>query len=168
MIKKRLIALLFLVFGLGWIAHLLTSQFAGAAIQTPMNVVESIFPAKEQASPYDWIKQDQIHISDDNVSIDIQNPQWAIFTNTNSMDPVIDETSHAIEIIPQTKEDVHVGDIVSYELEGFEGILIHRIVEIGEDKDGWYALAKGDNNTIIDPDKIRFNQVQRILVAIIY
>ena len=43
------------------------------------------------------------------------NPEWSVFTDTNSMDPVIDSTSNAIEIIPKQAEDIHVGDIVAYQ-----------------------------------------------------
>lgn len=168
MISKNLILLIFIVFGLGWISHLMYSQFSDQNKESPLGLVEDVlFPGKEQASPHDWIKQNQIHVSEDNISIDIKNPQWAIFTNTNSMDPVIDETSHAIEIIPEIKEDIHVGDIVSYTSPKFDGVIIHRVIELGNDGD-WYALTKGDNNTVVDPEKVRFEQIERVLVAIIY
>lgn len=127
-----------------------------------------IFNNKELISPFDWIREDQIHIYPDKVVIDLQNPQWATFTNTNSMDPVIDSGAHAIEIVPKSPDDIHIGDIISYESEYVDGVIIHRVVDIGEDADGWYGRTKGDNNQLEDPGKIRFNQIKRILVAIIY
>lgn len=122
----------------------------------------------ELASPFDRVRDDQVLVYDDYVILDIQNTEWAIFTDTNSMDPVIDQGAAAIEIIPLSADELHVGDIVSYKSEFAEGIIIHRVVEIGEDDDGWYARFKGDNNANIDPGKVRFDQVQRIVIAIIY
>lgn len=127
---------------------------------------DGVLKAKERISPFDWIKQEDINLYQDGVSFNIDNPQWAIFADTNSMDPVFDSTSHAIEIIPKSAEDVHVGDIASYNTDN--GTIIHRVIETGYDSEGWYAMFKGDNNPIKDPDKVRFNDIRRIVVAIIY
>lgn len=122
----------------------------------------------ERSSPYDWIKENQIKVYRDRVVIDIDNPQWATFTDTNSMDPIIDIGTNAIEIIPEKEEDIHIGDIVSYNSKYAEGTIIHRVVDISEDEDGWYAVMKGDNNTKEDPGKIRFEQIRRIVIGVIY
>ncbi|MEM4397868.1 MAG: hypothetical protein QW757_04570 [Candidatus Woesearchaeota archaeon] len=84
------------------------------------------------------------------------------------MDPVIDVGANAIQVIPKTEADIHVGDIISYVSDYADGIIIHRVIEIGYDEKGWYAIAKGDNNQRNDPGKIRFNQIKRVVVAIIY
>ncbi len=123
---------------------------------------------KDKISPYDWIKTDDILVYDNYVLIKIKDPEWAIFTDTNSMDPVLDSTSNAIEIIPGSEKDVHLGDIVAYKSRYHEGTITHRVVEIGEDSAGWYIRLKGDNNPDIDPGKVRFNQVERIVVGILY
>lgn len=162
---KRLILLTFIVFGLGWLSHLLYSQFSQNSSELPF--AGSLLAATERPSPHDWVKEDQITVANDNISIDILNPQWAVFTNTNSMDPIIDETSHAIQVIPQKEEDIHIGDIISFSSDEADGIVIHRVIDIGNDGQ-WYALTKGDNNTMVDPEKIRFNKIERVLVAIIY
>jgi len=119
-------------------------------------------------SPYDRIKESQIKVYKDRVIIEIENAQWASFENTNSMDPVLDEEANAIQIIPESYNDVHIGDIISYESEYADGIFIHRVIIVGFDKDGWYCIAKGDNNPEPDPGKIRFSQIKKVLVAIIY
>ena len=134
----------------------------------PSFIDRYIFKNKELISPFDWIEQDQIHMYPDRVVIDLQNPQWAVFTDTNSMDPVFDAGAHAIEVVPKSPEQIHVGDIVSYKSEYADGTVIHRVVETGEDSEGWYCRLKGDNNPFEDPGKVRFSQVQRVLVAIIY
>ena len=64
--------------------------------------------------------------------------------------------------------EISVGDIVSYNSEYASGTIIHRVIEISEDEAGWFCRVKGDNNKDTDPGKIRFSQIQRIVVAIIY
>lgn len=128
----------------------------------------SLSIAPEIGSPYDWINESQIHVFDDKVVIDVKDAVWAKFTDTNSMDPVIDYGTNALQIIPLTEDDIHLGDIVSYESEYVEGVTIHRVIEIGEDDEGRYFILKGDNNPEEDPGKIRFSQVKRVLVGIVY
>jgi len=122
----------------------------------------------ERVSPFDHITEDQIHVFQDRIIIDLQNAEWATFTDTNSMDPVIDLGANAIEIRPSSPEQIHIGDIISYRSKYSEGVIIHRVVETGEDEDGWYARMKGDNNNLMDPGKVRFDQIERLVVAIIY
>ncbi|OYT32432.1 hypothetical protein DRJ22_04315 [Candidatus Woesearchaeota archaeon] len=122
---------------------------------------------KERISPYNWINEDNIELRQDGVFIHIDNPKWAVIADTNSMDPVIDENTHVIQIVPKSVSDIHVGDIISYASEyGFT--IIHRVISTGRDEQGWYAVAKGDNNDHIDPWKIRFKDIKKVLVAIIY
>ena len=33
---------------------------------------------------------------------------------------------------------------------------------------GWYCIMKGDNNPEPDPGRVRFSQLRRVVVAIIY
>ena len=134
------------------------------------NSLTSFFSEKspEKASPADRISQGSIHVLNDKVIIDIENPEWAKFTDTNSMDPVFDNEANAIEIVPKTPNEIQVGDIISYQAENQEFNIIHRVVEKGEDEEGDYFIVKGDNNNSRDPGKIRFGQIKRVVVAIIY
>ena len=178
MANKILILLLGIMFVFGWFCN---SAYSDVLSQISLNgnadvqvagsdsfIDRYFFNNKELNSPSDWIKQNQIHLYEDKVVIDLENPQWAVFTDTNSMDPVIDDGSHAIELIPQSSEQIKVGDIVSYKSEYADGTIIHRVIEVGEDEEGWYCRMKGDNNAFEDPGKIRFDQIRRVLVAIIY
>ena len=84
------------------------------------------------------------------------------------MDPVFDIGANTIQIVPKSEKDVHVGDIVSYRSRYSKGIIIHRVHDIDYDKKGWYMIAKGDNNFLKDPGKIRFDQIKSLTIAIIY
>ena len=119
-------------------------------------------------SPHSRINIDQISVYDNEVILKVNNAKWAFFTDTKSMEPVIDSKSKAIEIIPKYEQEIHVGDIISYQPEYNAGLVTHRVKETGYDSLGWYAILQGDNNENVDPGKVRFNQVKRILVAIIY
>ena len=123
-------------------------------------------PVLEVQGPYDRIQENQVELQADQVVLRIPNAQFAGFTNTNSMDPLLDSDSNALEIVPQSEEEVHVGDIVSYRYK--DDTFIHRIVGKGKDADGAYYIMKGDNIDNPDPVKVRFSQIQRVLVAILY
>lgn len=122
----------------------------------------------EKLSPYDHIKKEQIHVYDDKVVIDIKRARWVEFEDTNSMDPLLDVGANAIQIIPESEEDIHLGDIVVYDSDFYGGSVIHRVVNINEDEKGKYFILKGDNNPVRDPENVRFGQIKRVLVGIIY
>jgi hypothetical protein len=186
MIKK--ILLLICVFLLGVIAtniysHVASAQQDTQGLQVPDNNDVGGYEYKtdnalsramlhetgnEVASPSDWIPEDFILVTNEKVVLNIQGAEWASFTDTNSMDPVIDAGANAIEVIPESPEDIQVGDIVAYESEYAEGTIIHRVVYKAQDEKGPYFVLKGDNNPINDPGKIRFEQIKRVVVAIIY
>ncbi len=163
MINKKQTVSVLLAFMLGLILNDAYSELS--SLERPLSLFQE---GVEKDSPYDWIKEDQINVYNDRVIINIKDAEWASFTDTNSMDPVLDETANAIQIIPKSSDDIHVGDIISYDSEYADGTIIHRVIKISSDEEGWYCIAKGDNNQGPDPGKIRFKQIKRVLVAIVY
>lgn len=133
---------------------------------TDLQIPGNILGGKELTSPGDWVKEDQISVYPNKIVLDVPGASWASFTNTNSMDPFLDETANAIEMKPSNPEEIKVGDIISYKT--VYGVLIHRVIEIGNDDKGVYYIVKGDNNRLTDPFKVRFEDVQGVVVAIIY
>ncbi len=165
-IAKRALFLAFLcVFIAGWLSSTTYSNISGLQFETPFSFK---FVAPEMESPYNHIKEDQIHVYSDRIEIDLQDAMWARFTNTNSMDPIFDSEANTIEIKPEKKSDIHIGDVISYSPRGSDSLIVHRVVQISVDGDGWYAIVKGDNIANPDPDKVRFEQINGVLVAIIY
>lgn len=124
------------------------------------------FAAPERSSPGDWVKEEQIHVYGDKVVLDIKGARWARFSDTNSMDPVFDKESNTIEIVPETEEDIRVGDIISFK-DGNK-VIIHRVAEKGYDEKGIYFFTKGDNNKEKDKNKVRFSDVKGVVVGVIY
>ena len=171
---KKIILTVIIAFLLGWFSSSIYSfHFEGIDYKNEnMQKTEAkdynLLKKTDKPSPSNKIEKGQIFVFNDEVIIKIDAPQWAIFTNTKSMDPVIDSTAKAIEVIPKSQEDIKIGDIVAYNSEYSDGIIVHRVIDIGYDSNGWYAILKGDNNSYIDPGKIRFEQIKRVVVAIIY
>ncbi len=58
--------------------------------------------------------------------------------------------------------------IIAYNVNNDELAFVHRVVEIGNDANGLYFVTKGDNFFKEDPDKVRFSQVEGIIVGILY
>ncbi len=122
----------------------------------------------ERASPADRIPERAIGVYHDRVVLDLANAQWATFTDTHSMEPVISAGANAIEIVPESEDEIQVGDIASYRSAYADGTIIHRVVYKGQDEDGTYFIFKGDNLATSDPGRVRFTQIERVVVAIVY
>lgn len=133
-----------------------------------MQQFNPIQTATPRASPKDRIPESAIAVWQDRVVLDLQDAQWATFTDTHSMEPVISAGANAIHIVPQDADTIQVGDICSYESDYADGTIIHRIIYKGQDEDGQYFIFKGDNLPASDPGRIRFDQIKRCVVAIIY
>lgn len=177
--ELRNILLFVLIFSLGVISASLVYEFGKITSEQPLNVlanpVETMvdtFDAAvsgrsvEKSSPADHIKENQIKVYNDRVELDINNAVWSKFTDTNSMDPFLDDGSNGIEIIPINESQIKIGDIISYQSN--DGVIVHRVIAIGNDEEGIYFIVKGDNNPVQDPNKVRFSQIKGILVGIIY
>jgi len=152
----------FLVIALLFVIAFSVTAIALNNYEQPLN----FWGGAEIESPSDWVSEDQIQVYEDYVVLQLTGATWAKFADTNSMDPFLDEGSNAIEIMPDSAEEIHVGDIISYRTN--DGIIIHRVIEVSEDNDGIYYIVQGDNNTFSDPGRVRFDDVVGVLVAIIY
>lgn len=135
---------------------------------TNRQIPASLFAASEKSSPHDWVKEEQIKVYPDKIVLEIPNALWAGFTDTNSMDPFLDAEANAIEIKPQNHDSIQVGDVIAYTSKYGVGTIVHRVVQKGQDAEGTYYLVRGDNTTISDPFKVRYDQVEGVVVAVIY
>jgi len=156
--KQAIILGLILVF-VGWFAH----DVYSTAYHQP-----AVFVSKELISPNDRIKDSQITVYNDKIVIKIDNANWAKYTDTNSMDGLLDVGTTGIEVEPKNELDLQIGDVVSYKADWADGLVCHRIIDIGYDSEGWYAIVKGDNVNFADPGKVRFEQVKYVLVGVLY
>ncbi len=135
--------------------------------QEKVVIQEKKLSGEEKPSPQDRIKDSDVHAYGEGVRIDIKNAKWRKYIDSNSMDPLIDEGTTTIELKPKNAKEIEAGDIIAYKMEGYDYALVHRVIEIGEDAGGIYFIAKGDNFWKEDP-KVRFSQVEGIVVGILY
>jgi len=124
--------------------------------------------SRELASPSDWVSEEEIKVYNNKVLIRFNNLSWAKVTDTNSMDPLIDEKTNVVEVMPKFPEDIHAGDIAAYRSAYTDEIILHRVINISSDSKGTYYTLKGDNLAKQDPEKVRFSQIQGVVVAVIY
>ena len=133
---------------------------------------------EEKLAPSDYINENQIFIGNKDegywtaskyyVLIPLnQEPFVSRFAGTGSMKPLFDENANAIEIIPESENEINAGDIISYEYNETD-IIVHRVMSTGHDDQGWFAITKGDNNPTNDGIKIRFSQVKGKMIMVIY
>ena len=159
MVKNFLIGLV--IFVLGALA---------ASLVLGTNGLTGTVVAIEQPSPADRVSEDDVRVLQDRVILEVEGVEWARFADSNSMDPLFDEGANALQIVPDVPEDIQVGDIITYYNEDVfgESYVIHRVVYVGEDEGGIYYVVKGDNNRVSDPGKVRFEQIDRVLIGILY
>jgi hypothetical protein len=125
-------------------------------------------PGTEKDSPSTRLTSSNISLRGSRLIIELgDSASLGSVSDTGSMDPV-DVGSNTIKIKPKSFSDIEVGDIITYRPNYSDTEIIHRVVKLGEDKDGLYVIAKGDNNPVSDPERIRFDQITGVLVAIIY
>jgi len=131
-------------------------------------VEEKKLYGEERESPADRIQDSDVNVFSNNVRIDIKNAKSRKFIDSNSMDPLIDEGTTTIEIKPKYASDIKVGDIIAYDVDGYDYAFVHRVIKIGKDKEGTYFITKGDNFYKEDPDKLRFSDIEGVVVGILY
>ena len=172
--NKYIFAVIILSVALGWLSHSIYLNYGNQntlKIPGQESVLTKVsnaltFSSAEVMSPGDHITEEDILVYENEVVLDIENAYWSSFTDTNSMDPILDVTANGIEIKPKSENDIHVGDMISYNT--VNGFVIHRVIEINTDSSGMYYTVKGDNNPYSDFVKVRFADVSGILVAVVY
>ena len=123
------------------------------------------FSTLELDPPSNHVDEENIIIMNDRIILKIPNVTLSNYKDTGSMGPFLNGDANGIRIVPSSEEDVDVGDIVSYRVGDF--LVVHRVVEKGNDDDGVYFIVQGDTNLISD-GKIRFSDIEYVTVGIIW
>lgn len=116
-------------------------------------------------APHDFISEDKIIVYPDKIVLEIENYTLSKYSFSNSMVPIFDAGANGVGIKPKSEDELHVGDIITFRQDN--NLIVHRIVEKGIDEEGWFFITKGDNNNIND-GKIRFSQIDSVLIALFY
>jgi signal peptidase I len=133
----------------------------------------------KKVASFDRISEKDIEIYPDKVIINISNVKLTKYADTNSMIPTLDSGHTGLKIDVKNESDIKIGDIISYESDenfcisenktscSITNLIVHRVIKIGEDKEGTYFVTKGDNNFMSD-GKIRYSQIRGVLIALIF
>ncbi len=121
----------------------------------------------ERISPNDWIKREDIGYNGEFLTIRLK-PNVKIFSiaDTNSMDGLLDIGHNVFATDNFDRSKLAVGNLVIYQI--YTTKIVHRIVEIREDKNGRIYRMRGDNNINIDPYYLRDLHIKWLVLGIIY
>lgn len=132
------------------------------------SLIQEKSPKQILFSPTDRIIEEQVKISRNSVTLDVEDVEKWYVVNTDSMIPVLDEGSTLLTIKPGTQDEIKIGDIIFYNDYVNNITIVHRVISIEKDVNGTYFVAKGDNNKAIDPTRVRFEDIEALLIGIIY
>ena len=164
---SKLIISIIIAFSLGWLASTTLAQ--APVVEQAQERISIFADAPDVPGPADVLLDNDVHVLPNKVEILQAGIIPAVFEDTNSMAPVLDTQTLALELTITDPSQVQVGDIVSYETPLAPGaFIVHRVVEIGTDDDGWYAVMKGDNLQTTDPGKVREDQLRRKVIGSLY
>lgn len=116
-------------------------------------------------APSNRISENQIKVENNRIIISVENASLSRYAATGSMKPVLDENSNGIRIIPESPEQIKIGDIVTFEQEN--DLIVHRVIENGEDEKGKWFITKGDNSEISD-GKIYFSDIKYVTIGVLW
>ena len=153
-----------LIFALGWLSNSVFSEIRYSGLQAPLDILNN----SERLSSCDHINVNQIQVYDDFAVINISGLSLAKYEDTNSMDPLLDSEANGLEIVPR-EEDLNIGDVVAYRSKKLDGLIVHRIVNESVDENGnKYYVLKGDNNSKPDLEPVYFDQIEYLLIGIVW
>ncbi len=128
-------------------------------------VISGFVISNGESSPSNFLDESSITANNTSVTFFVEKPSFIRYEDSGSMVPTLGANSTGVVITPKTEDEVNVGDIVTFRKNG--ELIVHRIVEKNYDKNGTYFITKGDNNNI-DDGRIRFQDIESVLVAVIY
>ena len=162
------LALILCLFTLGYLSSMLLSNMHINISEKPF----SIDIVGEAGEPSDKISKNQIHILDNKLvvalnEIDEKDLRITSYTDTGSMKPTLGRNANGISYRVRDEKDIGVGDVITYK-DRKGNLIVHRVVYIGRDEKGAYFLTKGDNNVVVDEQKVRLSDDIWKLIALIY
>lgn len=123
----------------------------------------------ERISPNDWVKRDQIDYDGQAGLLTVKlRPLVKIFgvADTGSMDGLVDYGHNVILTDEFDRAKLAIGDIIAYQL--YTKLILHRIVEVHEDRHGRWYWTRGDNCIDNDPYPVRDIQIRFLCLGILY
>ncbi|MEM3154376.1 MAG: signal peptidase I [Candidatus Woesearchaeota archaeon] len=151
MFKGVVIAVLFFILGFSLHAVPLPAE---TRLATTDAEVEST-----QRIPFESIK-----VYADRVEIGYAGLNYAT-VNSNSMAPIITDKSVVFEKVPESPDEIKVGDVISFYEPSENAIVLHAVIEVLDANEGTFYKTKGLANPEADPWLVPYDNVKGIMVG---
>jgi len=153
-----------IIFLIGFLSANLLGLYVAYGYEMPFSLNGLNINTSKKA-PSDFINEEQIEVLPDKIIINIEGASLSRYAPTGSMKPVLDKGSNGIRVVPESEDEINIGDIISFEQDNY--LIVHRVVDKGTDEKGVYFITKGDNSPVND-GKIRFKDIKYITVGVIW
>ena len=147
----------------------------GMLINEQVNITGFVTKDLKEIHPLDRIDDSNIKVYSDKIVIE------GTFGKTgatgDSMLQVSPNGTTHITIKPRSPEEITIGDLIVFNKpkemieNGFTSnttTILHRVIDKGTDSEGIYYYTKGDSNYKGDGAKIRFENITKIVVGVIW
>jgi len=121
----------------------------------------------ERISPQGWVDFNRISMQQNKVVVNGDILRYGILADTNSMDGVMDAPHIVVGETVFDRNQLQVGDIVSYQTES-SNTIIHQIIKIETDSEGRLYTLQGTNNDRPDTYQVRNENILSVLICLIY
>ena len=102
----------------------------------------------------------------------IKPPIWiTTVAGSNSMEPAIDIDHYCVcssNPVYLSENTIKPGDVIIYEASWNGGLVIHSVIETGNDEKGWFCKVQGWNNPTPDPQVIRIKDIKWVVLLIVW
>lgn len=114
-------------------------------------------------TPKDRVDEKDIQLRHDKVIIKLSEASLSTLEDANSDSSLFSPGTQGLVMNISSASELKEGDIVSYYSSSKGRMVFGRISKIGTDKQGWYAQLYSEGRL-----KIRFNQLNKVVVAVLY
>lgn len=149
---------------IGFLCANIAGYFLIYGMENPFSSNLTLF-SNGSKTPSDFVKENQIEILNDRVIIHVTGASIGRYAASGSMIPTLDDKSNGIRIVPESEDEINVGDIITFNDNG--SLIVHRVIEKGTDEYGIYFITKGDNNPVSD-GKVRFYNIKYKTIGMIW
>jgi hypothetical protein len=154
-----------IIFLFGFLSANFITYFYMYGLESPFSNNFGLSGVNSNDAPNDFIQEKDITIYDDKIVIEVPGTSLSKYASTGSMKPVLDEYSNGIRIMPKSEDDINIGDIITFKKDNY--LIVHRVIEKGNDVQGVYFITKGDNNNVND-GKVRFSDIKYLTIGVLY
>jgi hypothetical protein len=144
---------------------------AGGFREEVTTVVEVQTHVDQQTPSPDYLDITALRWDSDHI-VRIWGPDLRLWTPIGtSMSPTVGDGTHHVLTQRVDTDKIVTGSMLVFKAPVLTGKVLHRVVAVGNDLEGWYAITRGDNVFYSDIDllgKVREEDIEGVVVGILY